>query len=294
MEIIGIDKPIAGEARLSENLGIALTRDNSGLEELANEVLMLEGICLVLIENGKATFQINGKDETVMAGEMLFLNYQQSISDIMVSANMQFRAFLISREFLQTLIGRINLIWSLRGDLLKTSYIKISLSDEDIQTVCQYYDLLDKKRKKTAHQQQGIDSLCESFGYEMLDIIENNEAIQDIKKLDQTEYSSIQQHFNRFMQMLLASEQIGHKVNWYAEKLCITPKYLNIICQQSVQKSPSLLIEQELTNRALKLINENKLSIKQISEQLGFSSQSNFGTFLRRVTGKSPQQLRKQ
>jgi len=176
--------------------------------------------------------------------------------------------------------------------MMSTPYLKISVSEEEMLTLCLYYDLLDKKRQQTSHQQEGIDALCDAFGYEMLDIIEHHGLLSHPDQPDAIEYSAIQQHFNRFMQLLVDSKHIERKVNWYATQLCITPKYLNTICQQVAQQTPSSIIERELTERAIQLLKENKLSIKQISSQMGFNNQSHFGTFLRRTTGKSPQQIR--
>jgi len=294
MEIISIDSHVADPHRLSKGMGIALTRDNSGLEELTNEGVLVEGLCLVMIETGKANMRINETTVEMQASEMLFLNYRQSISDIMISANIQFRAFFLNMEYTQSLITSLNLNWNMRSDMMRTPFLKVSLAEEELQTLCIYYDLLDKKRLQTRHQEEGINALCSAFGYEILDIMERHNLISYNGPSSASEYSAIQQHFNRFMELLIDGAHIERKVNWYATQLCITPKYLNTVCQTVSQQSPSSIIERELTERAVKLLKENKLSIKQISSQMGFNNQSHFGSFLRRTTGKSPQQLREQ
>lgn len=293
MEIVNIESSIGQHTRLSERSGIALTCDTGDLANFLSQELLVEGFCLVLVESGRASFCIGSDECHLEAGEVMIVNYGQCMSNMMISPMMKFRAFFLCRDFVESLISRQSLSWTLRSGILYFSHLQYRPGEGELRNLFHYYDLLDNKRQQTLHQQQGIDALCEAFGYEMLDqmerhgFLDNGMAVQTLGA-----HGAAHQHFDAFMNLLLSADVVDRTVSHYADQLNISAKYLNLICHQVTQLSPSALIDRELLQRATRLLRESSLSIKQIAHQLGFSNQSHFGTFMRRVAGKSPQQLR--
>lgn len=293
MEIVNIKSGKGVERCLNDQMGIALTHNIADLEDFTASDVQIEGFVMAYIEEGKAQFNIGGEECRTESGEIILINNGQQISDIMVSSKMIFCAFFLNPEFMLSLASRLTLNWSLRTDMMQFKFMKIKINEHEARNIRLYYDLLDSKRQQTRHQQEGIDALCRAFGYEMLDLMERHEIIARGEQREQVcDHSAMQLHFNKFMELLVERQEIEHKVNWYATQLCITPKYLNMICQKLAQKSPSTIIDEEITQRALRLLRESQYSIKQISQQLGFNNQSHFGTFMRHSIGKSPQQIR--
>lgn len=295
MKIINIDTGSVEQTRLSEQSGIALTRDTSYLTNLMNQEFLVEGISLVLIESGCASFTIQSDECHIEAGEIIIVNYGQCVKNMMVSPTFQFRAFFLSREFFESLLTRLELNWSLRSGIFFFSHLKYHPSEGEFDILCRYYDLLDSKRLQTRQQQLGIDALCEAFGYEILDQMEIHGYLSNnTAAVRQGIHDASHQHFEAFMNMLITDQVVDRMVSHYADRLNISSKYLNLICHQVTQLNPSELISRELMQRATKMLHDSSLSIKQISHQLGFTNQSHFGTFTRRMTGKSPLQLREE
>ncbi|MGM9706544.1 MAG: helix-turn-helix domain-containing protein [Prevotella sp.] len=79
--------------------------------------------------------------------------------------------------------------------------------------------------------------------------------------------------------MLRDDNQPFCNVNGYAERLHITPKYLSSVCKHATGKTASQLINEEIIRMAKLLLHDNKYSIKQIADLLGFANQSHFGVF---------------
>lgn len=290
---VSIDDSIGQQRRLSDKLGIALTNDVKDLDELNLNDLMVEGFVFVFVESGRASFRIGEETGTTEAGEMLFVNYGQCFSDVMISTNIKFRAICLNREFMESLAHKLSISWSIRSALSCFHYMKVQLSEMEKRNICYYFDLLDEKRHQTRHQQQAIDALSEAFGYEILDMVERHGLLDEKGEVTTNDNrDAAHQHFDGFMNLLIDNERIEHNVSWYAEQLHISSKYLVLVCQQVAGESPSILIQKEISQRAVRLLRETSLSIKQIAFQLGFSNQSHFGTYLRRVTGKGPQKWR--
>lgn len=84
-----------------------------------------------------------------------------------------------------------------------------------------------------------------------------------------------------------------HEVSYYAEKLCITPQYLNKLTKTKLSRSASNIIADFLITEAVLLLQDPDLSIQQVSEKLYFSDQSAFGKFFKKHAGQSPLMYKK-
>lgn len=98
--------------------------------------------------------------------------------------------------------------------------------------------------------------------------------------------------YNQFMSLIADNYREAHNVKFYADKLCITTRYLSQITDKVVGKSPKELIAEYLVNEALTLIETTRLNIQEISVMLGFSSQAMFSQFFRNHKGYTPSEIR--
>ena len=77
-------------------------------------------------------------------------------------------------------------------------------------------------------------------------------------------------------------------VAFYADELCLTPKYLSVlvesVCGQTVQQ----LLFKAMIRRSIYLMKNTTKTIQQIANELSFPNASAFGTFFKKHTGLSP------
>ncbi len=79
----------------------------------------------------------------------------------------------------------------------------------------------------------------------------------------------------------------------YAEKLSITPNYLNSICNAVLDKKAGEIIQDRVILEAKKMLSYTSLTVSELSYQLGFNDNSYFGRYFRKATGLPPEQFRK-
>ena len=85
----------------------------------------------------------------------------------------------------------------------------------------------------------------------------------------------------------------AHQVSFYAERLCITPRYLNeITMTYSNGKTPKALIDEQLTVELKVLLNNPALSIAVIAARCNFPDSSYLSRFFKNNTGMSPKAYR--
>lgn len=102
-----------------------------------------------------------------------------------------------------------------------------------------------------------------------------------------------QQICRRFLQLIREYGAREHSAAFYAEKLCISPRYLHRASTECLGgRSPKSLIEGQILAEAKVLLSDSTLTVTQIAERLNFPDQSYLTRFFKRHVGMSPRQFR--
>ncbi|MDW5288015.1 helix-turn-helix transcriptional regulator [Formosa sp. PL04] len=89
------------------------------------------------------------------------------------------------------------------------------------------------------------------------------------------------------------SESPQNNVAFYAEKLCITPQYLNTICKHAFGKSASEVIATYINKEAKRLLLYTSFNVTEIAHQLHFKDVSHFGKYFKKNNNITPLNYRK-
>lgn len=96
----------------------------------------------------------------------------------------------------------------------------------------------------------------------------------------------------RFIQLLDNHHLNQHVVTFYADKLSIHPNYLNSLVKRHTGMSTKEIIQNRLLLETKYLLHSTTLSIKEISNKVGFSDPNYFTTFFKRLEKMSPASYR--
>ena len=99
--------------------------------------------------------------------------------------------------------------------------------------------------------------------------------------------------YNEFISIVAEFYQKEHSVAFYADKLNITTRYLSQVTDKTVGISPKQVISNYLINEAKLLLDNSRLTIQEISNRLGFSSQTIFCKFFKGQEGETPTEYRR-
>jgi hydroxymethylpyrimidine/phosphomethylpyrimidine kinase len=100
--------------------------------------------------------------------------------------------------------------------------------------------------------------------------------------------------YNRLMSLIVTHHCEAHDVAYYADLLAVSPRYLSMVTQKTVMKSPKQIIDEVLMREASSLLATTLLSVGQVAYKLGFPSPARFSTFFAAHQGVSPVQYRQQ
>lgn len=98
--------------------------------------------------------------------------------------------------------------------------------------------------------------------------------------------------FRKFLSLLVNHYTQERSVAFYANELCITPKYLGTICREVSSKLATDIIASAVIMDAKAKLHNSDLTVQEISNSLNFPNASFFGRYFKRHTGFSPLQYR--
>ena len=197
------------------------------------------------------------------------------------SQQMELYVISISRKFM----AEMNLQFPL--SLISHIYIHPvwHMSAEKVQGVIRYFDLL--REVVAAQNRTAAMLLVHSLFHFLAGDIANT-------KMRAPSMSRNEEITGRFMHLVDAHCEQQHSLDWYADQLCLSTRYVANTIKETLGIPASSFIERALMQRAKTLLVSTPMPIQQIADQLGFQNQSHFGTFFKRYEGVSPAAFRKQ
>ena len=240
---------------------------------------------ITLITDGEGFFRI---DET---------NHQVKVSDVLFSQPYQLRewdtqhiadgyALIFEEEFLLSFFNDPNFINNISFFKKYCNNSRLELSTSVFEQINflmqQIKDEIDKYAVKNKH-------ILRALLYQVLMTLDR----AFIGQYAIAPQSDSRNYVDRFLTFVHADFQINHEVQYYAEKLYLTPNYLNELVKKVTGMPAKQIIQTKLINESKKYLLYSDLTIAEISERLSFETPSYFIRFFRKRTGCTPLQYRK-
>jgi len=252
-----------------------------------NRTYHTEYVIVMICTSGKLQTEYDNKHITIHEGDM-FLGVPGSIvSDLMISPNFDGKVLALRPS---EVMGTRELHTQIINSML---YIKSNpvahLTKTDTEDVFAYYNLIcNSIRQEHHHYKNGeIRALLNAFLLKVASIMDRK---MEVPETESTVHS--EQIVEMFLWMV--NDDCGHNrfVEYYAERLHITPKYLSTLVRTSLDRTPSEIIKAVTIKEIERRLRYTSDSIKQISVALNFPNTSFFGKYFKRHIGMSPNSFR--
>ena len=109
---------------------------------------------------------------------------------------------------------------------------------------------------------------------------------------DEVKSYRVRELFNRFMMLMERDYKLSRDVNYYADLMHITSKYLTNIVRQVAGHTPKTIIDQYVILQLKMQLQRSSQSIKEIAWEYHFTDVSLFCRYFKKHTGLTPQQMR--
>lgn len=134
-------------------------------------------------------------------------------------------------------------------------------------------------------------SFVAALVYQMMSISAENKKADDREQPHKVSRKSY--YIRDFMRLVADNFRCQRSVNFYADRLFISPKYLSLIVKEATGYTATEWIDRYLVLEAKNLLRFSGRNIQQIAYDLNFHNQSSFGKYFKHQTGMSPSQFRR-
>ncbi len=247
-----------------------------------------ETYIIVLCLEGKGTCTMEGKHYEIGKHDLIIGHPNTFVEDAMVSIDFKCEGLVMSPAFFESIFFLGGNNWEAVMAVKKQPVFH--LTEEEVERSLFNIGIIRHKLTdvQLPHHKEALKLLLHSMIYEFYDCLSPKLNL-DIKSYG---YTAAETLFKRFAQLLAESSPRRHEVGYYADKLCVTRKYLSSICKQQSGKTASDLINDMTVNNIKQMLRSTDKTIKEIANETGFDNLSFFGKYVKRELGMSPREYR--
>ncbi|MBP3843691.1 MAG: AraC family transcriptional regulator [Prevotella sp.] len=242
---------------------------------------------LVHCRGGRILVEVGGKQQVkVHPGQLLLIPAGKLVDPMLVSTDVEASALLVSDRILKSVLGNQINIWN-KAMYMKEIYV-IECSNW-LTGIQDYTRSVFHKEQTPVLLHEIIVSFLRTL---LLMVCEELLGHDDMSLVDDSSTIHDKEIFNQFLQLLSRQEQKRKRVSFYANQLNITPKYLSSVAKKVSGKNPMRWITESTMQDCYSLLTETDMSIKEISNKLGFPNSSFFSQYFREQAKVTPLEYR--
>jgi AraC family transcriptional activator of pobA len=243
-----------------------------------------ESYAIAYVKEGSISLQVGLSHHHIEAPALISLAPSMIRSFRKSSEVMKMDIVFFKDSFL--LEGNPNLFLLMEYDFFENSELSvIRLTDQLHTKVKAIFNLINLNQVSSGHHLTAI-----SRSYIMLLIYEIDSWHRNLHSDTKGQLFPL---FAQFKKLLQHNYMQQKRLEFYAEHLHVTPKYLSAVIKKHTGKSAAQWIDESITLEAKVLLQNLRFTVSQISNQLNFTDQSTFGKFFKANTGYTPVQYRK-
>lgn len=274
---------------MRQNGCILVDMDEMSIRELEGQPFRMEGCGLIICTEGECFLNIDDKELRIAQGDLLLAT---PISRMIIHRSHAFSArglFLrsgyLNRNTLPMLCSTSLLVHVMRHPVCKMEseqYAQALAMMQNIRSIALH-------DRESQFNNEAIHNGIAMFLYVIGD------RLQQIIHLQETKISILnrrEEYFFRFIDLLARYYKTSRRIDFYAERLCLTPKYLTTLVRVATGKSAKIWIDDFVISDAMFLLRHSDMSVQQIAADLNFPNQSFFGKFFKDHTGRTPSSFR--
>ena len=209
----------------------------------------------------------------ILPGQIITHDYQ--------TPDFEARHIIMSSKFVDTLglDNRFSLFNS------HNQVISTTLSDYELEAILTFYEMLKWNiTHKNDYILETVRHMTLAFFYGFSHTFQQNITSKQTNRPQQLSDDFlllVKQHFKQ-----------EHSLEFYANKLCVTPKHLTTTIKSTTDCTAKEWIDKHLLLEAKALLKSTNLTIQQITDTLHFTSQDVFSKYFKHHIGITPKEYR--
>ena len=247
---------------------------------------LMNYVGLIVCEKGYFCFDVDKKKFTARAGETVFLSEGNNFSIGELSDDLRVSILFYHIDPIREILGSSIVAMYLYTTLtLEPCYVWTSGEESDL---ARYIALLGRHRKSAQNPFDNHECkllllaltyrLCSIYSRRIIE--EKNVAGHKIDT------------FIKLIRLIEKYYMQERGVAFYADKLCLSPKYLSALSKSVCGYTVQELVFRAIIRKSIFWLKNTNKSVQEISDDLNFPNASFFGTFFKKQTGLAPSYYR--
>ena len=239
----------------------------------------------IYCQSGSMEFIFNGRRFQSKRGEFIFWLAGIDVSGLSFSKGFRATVLFVDSDLLTASLPSATA--SIDSIIHSKEYPILHPDKKDKERILKNFKLLSDMSQETGHRfyEEALKLQMQLFLLEMWHIFED--------ELDRRK-RSLQSGtlYEQFIQLVQEHCMAEREVRFYSDKLNITSKYLNYICKVNTRITASEWIQRNARERIIILLQNKKLNISEIADEMNFSSRSFFTRYVKKLLGVTPKEYR--
>lgn len=277
---------------------LSLMGNASNMEDLQNNIIIsdtLSGIGTetyngylghALCLDGSCHIVFNGNEFEMKRGDLMIVRQGKLIQSVKADSGFRVMIIYIAAPFIELCTPQSN--YGMKGQLALFLNPIMHLAEEQFEQCLRNFENLRARMAQTDHHfyQDMMKNKVQSL---IIDFFDFHATLYQEKDVS-THFANI---MSRFLSLLESGELRRHReVTWYADKLCVSPKYLSEVSKSVSGYAANFWINRYTVLDISRLLRDKSLSFAQISDMFGFSSLAYFSRYVSRNLGMRPTDCR--
>jgi AraC-like DNA-binding protein len=281
--IEGKDEDLANNY-ISRNVAVARNvRLNLIKEQIVGQPTLMPEMRILIIKDGWVAPVINMVERRFEAGDLVFLGANGILQYRDASSDVQGIGLSVSDELFSLAIGN-RIPQAFDGHL---RHFQLHLQPSEQEYLDQLHLMLYRHLRQPEGSSQVTLHLLSAFLWYVDHLWSRHE--QTYRESQTRE----QRLFTDFIQLVSAFAPEHHTIDYYASRLCLTPRYMSTIIKQVSGKSAKQWIDDALVTRIKIDLKHTDKSVASICDEMNFPNPSFLTKFFKRMTGQTPSQFRR-
>ena len=237
---------------------------------------------LGMITRGKGLVNFNLVDRHFTAGTLLYIGPGTIIHPIRFSDDLEIQGIGLFADFPMP-FAQEQFPSAFNGQLRD---FQLPVGDEDQQIARNILDTLWHLVHQPDYHRSTVSSLVAALMHHYDHLFhQQTDTLAVTRSREQT-------IFDRFIQLVNLHSHEHHQIGYYAERMCLTERYLGTVIRQTSGATAKDWIDRALITQAKVLLRHTDHSVFQVSEELHFPNPAFFSKYFKRLVGTTPLEYR--
>lgn len=256
----------------------------------------MNGFFAMVCTKGSVTLTVHMKDFTLTENTILVA--PTSVVTFRSCNECELFIAAFNSDFASEMNINLKMIMPIISSLHTQSIVHRIDKPEVVQALHRSFDVLNREFSQrysedatsSQFREMSIRHMYASMIYRLCEFIAQSQSIQ----VDITPKDRSGDYFRQLINLLHEHYKTERSVEFYANKMNLTPKHLSRVVRNHSGKSVHQWIDEFVVLEIKNLLKYSDLSIQQISYELNFPNPSFMGQYFKRICGKTPGEYRRE